>query len=118
LLWEALRKDAFEILHGHWRAFGHLDLKVDTPPCWQHDYLAGQDLATTESAFKLNHRSLPGGVDIRVLWELNRWQQLTRLAMAAYVLGEEKPGTTCLAWLQDWNERNPPTRLELTSAWK
>ena len=109
-LQEALRKDASEILHGHWRAFGHLDLKVDTPPRWQHDYLAGHDLATAESAFKLNHRSLPGGADIRVVWELNRWQQLTRLAMAAYVSGEEKPGTTCLAWLQDWNERNPPYR--------
>src|SRR5436190_5710891 len=109
-LQEALRKDAQEILAGHWRAFDHLDLKVDNPPEWQRDYLIGRDLATQRSAFQLNHRSLPGGADIRVVWELNRWHSLSRLAMAAYVLAEEKPGATCLAWLQDWVEQNPPYR--------
>lgn len=107
---DALRKDAAEILAGHWHAFGDLTLKVDNPPCWQCDYVSGRDLTTRESAFRLNHRALPGGADIRVVWELNRWQHLTRLAMASYVLDEDQPGSTCLAWLKDWVEQNPAYR--------
>jgi hypothetical protein len=34
---EALRRDADDILAGRWRAFGHLEFKVDDPPKWQCD---------------------------------------------------------------------------------
>ena len=70
---EALLREVEDILHGRWSAFGHLEIKVDDPPRWQKDYLVGKDLATTECAFKLNHRELPGGADIKLIWELSRW---------------------------------------------
>ena len=107
---EALRRDADEILAGRWRAFGHLELKVDDPPKWHCDYLVGRDFATQESAFTLDHRALPGGADIKLIWELSRWAHLTRLAMAAYVLGDQRAAEKCLAWLEDWVKCNPPYR--------
>ena len=107
---EALARDTQSILAGHWRAFGHLDIKVDDPPRWHRDYLAKKDLATDLPAFQLDHRSLPGGADIKLIWELSRWYALVRLAMAAYVLGDERAAAKCVAWLADWVDRNRPYR--------
>src|SRR5439155_10682682 len=39
---EALQRDIRDILGGRWRAFGHLEIKVDDPPGWQTDYLIGK----------------------------------------------------------------------------
>jgi hypothetical protein len=110
VLREALQRDAERILAGHWKFFGHLDLQVDDPPKWQCDYLVRRDLETNESAFKLNYRTLPDGVDAKAIWEPSRWHQLVRLAMAAYVLGDGRAGETCVRWLEDWVEHNPPYR--------
>ncbi len=109
-LQEALRRDSDNIVAGRWKAFGHLDLNVDDPPKWHCDYLVGKDLATTESAFKLDHRALPDGADIKLIWELSRWHPLVRLAMAAYVLGDERAAGKCVLWLEDWVKHNPPYR--------
>src|ERR1043166_3807097 len=108
ILREALKADARNILGGRWRAFGHLELKVDDPPRWQCDYLVRQDLTTTASAFSLNHRELPAGADIRVIWELSRWSQLVRLAMAAYLVEDTPAAAKCLEWLEDWVKHNRP----------
>ena len=110
LLREALRRDTREILAGRWRAFGPLEIRVDDPPRWHRDYLAGISLETVQSAFDLNHRSLPEGADIKLIWELSRWSQLVRLAQAAWVLGDEAAGRKCLAWLEDWDLHNKPYR--------
>ena len=110
VLREALRRDAEAILDGRWLAFGHLELKVDDPPRWHRDYFVGKDLLTTESAFKLNHRELPGGADIKLIWELSRWYQLVRLAQAAYVLDDARAARKCVRWLEYWVEHNPPYR--------
>src|SRR2546428_9579796 len=99
VLRDALAGDAEEILAGRWKAFGHLAIQVDDPPRWHQDYVAGFDLATTASAFKLDHRELPGGADIRLIWELSRWNQLVRLAQAAYVLEDERSARKCVGWL-------------------
>jgi hypothetical protein len=110
VLREALARDTKEILAGRWRAFGHLQLEVEDPPAWHKDYLAGKDLLTQESAFRLNHRALPSGADIKLIWELSRWHQLTRLAMASFMLGDERAALKCVAWLADWVRHNPPYR--------
>src|SRR5262245_1752552 len=110
VLCEALKRDTQDILAGRWKAFGHLDLQVDDPPKWHCDYLVRQNLATNESAFQLDYRGLPNGADIKLIWELSRWHQLTRLAMAAYVLGDERAAAKCIEWLEDWVKHNPPYR--------
>ena len=108
LLKDALAHDLEAILAGRWRAFGHLDLPVDDPPKWHHDYHVGIDLSTQTSAFKLNHRALPPGCDVKLIWELSRWYQLVRLAQAAHVLGDSGAAEKCLSWLEDWVKCNPP----------
>jgi hypothetical protein len=107
---EALRWDAANILAGRWKFFGHIELNVDDPPRWHRDYLVGRDLPANESAFSLDHRQLAGGADIKLIWELSRWHQLVRLAMAAYVVGDKAAAEKCVAWLEDWVRHNPPYR--------
>jgi hypothetical protein len=107
---DALQGDAKAILSGHWKVFGHLDLQVDDPPNWHKDYLAGVDLATDASAFRLDHRELPRGADIKLIWELSRWHPLVRLAMAAYVLDDARAAAKCVEWLENWLRHNPPYR--------
>ena len=92
VLREALKRDVENILAGRWRFFGHLEVQVDDPPKWQYDYLVRRDVESTASAFKLNYRSLTDGVDSKLVWEPSRWNQLVRLAMAAYVLGDRRAG--------------------------
>jgi hypothetical protein len=104
---DSLRADAQRIMSGRWPAFGHLELEVHDPPRWHRDYLAGCDLACRTPAWKLNHRQLPGGADIKLVWELSRWTQLTRLAMAAHVLDEPDTALRCVGWLADWAQANP-----------
>jgi len=113
---EALRRDAEAILNGDWRAFGHLPLKLDDPPRWQFDYLAGQDFQSSVSAFRLDHRAKPNGADIKLIWEPSRWNQLVRLALAGWLLGDVNAREKCVEWLLDWARKNPPfTGLNWTS---
>jgi hypothetical protein len=110
MLREVLRRDVENILAGRWRFFGHLEVQVDDPPRWQFDYLVRRDVESAASAFKLNYRSLAEGVDSKLVWEPSRWNQLVRLAMVAYVLGDRRAGEKCIEWLEDWVKRNPPYR--------
>jgi len=110
VLREALKRDAENILAGRWRFFGHLEVQVDDPPMWQYDYLVRRDVESNASAFKLNYRSLTDGVDSKLVWEPSRWNQLVRLAMVAYVLGDRRAGEKCVEWLEDWVKHNPPYR--------
>ena len=110
VLREGLRRDTEEILAGRWKAFGHLAIQVDDPPRWHRDYRAGVDLETERPAFGLNYRSLTGGADIKMIWELSRWYQLARLAQSFWVLHDEAAARKCLEWLGDWVRRNPPYR--------
>jgi len=102
--------DTDAILAGRWRVFGGVQLQVDDPPRWHKDYLAGVDLATDKPAHKLDHRKLPRGADIKLIWEPSRWNQLVRLAQASYVLDDNRAGQKCIDWLNNWVETNPPLR--------
>jgi hypothetical protein len=110
VLREALKRDAENIQAGRWKFFGHLDLQVDDPPKWQYDCLVRREMETSASAFKLDYRSLPEGVDSKLIWEPSRWHQLVRLAMAAYVLGDGRAAAKCVEWLEDWVKHNPAYR--------
>lgn len=115
-LLEALRRDAEEILAGRWKAFGGVPLQVDDPPKWQFDYLVGRDFQSSRSGFDLDHRAQLGGADIKIIWEPSRWNQLVRLAMAAWLLGHERAQAKCIEWLADWCRTNEPfTGLNWTS---
>ncbi|MBA4150096.1 MAG: heparinase II/III family protein [Verrucomicrobia bacterium] len=106
----ALAADVDRILGGKWIAFGHMPLQVDDPPRWHKDYFAGMDVPSSALAFGLNHRELPKGADIKLIWELSRWYELVRLAEAAYILKDQRAAQTCIRWLQDWVKHNPSYR--------
>ena len=106
----ALREEVAEIVSGRIRAFNTLQLDIDLPPKWHKDYLAGVDLSTMESAFALNHRALPNGADVKLIWELSRWNFLVRLAQAAALLKDERAGALLVECLRDWEKVNPPYR--------
>ncbi|MBX3744010.1 MAG: heparinase II/III family protein [Verrucomicrobiae bacterium] len=105
---EALAQEAEAIRAGRWRLFGHLSITVHDPPRWFMDYAAGREVPTARPGFRLNHRELPRGTDIKPIWEISRWSELVRLAQAGWVLGEAEPAATCVRWLADWVRRNPP----------
>jgi len=68
------------------------------------------DVRSAEVAFRLNHRALPAGADVKLVWELSRWYALARLAMGAFVNGDLSAARKCVEWLSDWVEHNPPYR--------
>lgn len=107
-LLKGLANEARQIMTGKITAFGWLPLKIDTPPIWHKDYLANLEMPTQEKSFRLNHRALPKGADIKLVWELSRWQYLTRLAQTAALLPDKDAGELCTRWLADWAEHNPP----------
>ena len=104
----SLRQNAEAVMQGDWTFFGHHLLKVDDPPRWHCDYLAGIDVSTRASGFNLNHRELPSGADIKLVWELSRWHHLARLAQAGWFFEEERFAAKCVEWLEDWVKCNPP----------
>jgi hypothetical protein len=95
---DAAVADVKRILAGDWRAFGKIPIKVNDPPRWNYDYLAGVEVPNSG---KLNHRELPNGADIKLIWELSRWYELVRLA-------ERGAKKKCVQWLENWVEKNPP----------
>lgn len=105
---ESLKRDAERVASSRLRFFGHLDVQADKPPNWQRDYLAGVDVPTGKSAFKLDHRELPDGAAIKPLWEPSRWYGPVRMAQACWLLGNRRSGEHCLDWLEDWVANNPP----------
>ncbi len=107
---EALGAAVAALHTGRWRLFGHLQVAISNPPKWQADPVSGVNLQTTRPGFRLNHRRLPPGSDIKVVWDLNRWQNLTRLAQAAWLLEDQRSACLCLEWLKAWQTENPPYR--------
>jgi hypothetical protein len=95
---------------GHWEAFAWMPLQVDLPPCWQKDYKAAADLESSSHGYNLNHRALPDGADVKLIWELSRWHEITKAAQHAWLSDDEEAAMACKKWLRDWATRNPPFR--------
>ncbi|HEV8544200.1 MAG TPA: heparinase II/III family protein [Verrucomicrobiae bacterium] len=111
-----LERNVDEILRSQWKAFGHLPMTLSDPPAWQYDNLAEVTRKSSKPFFKLDHRAQPNGADIKVIWEPNRWYQLVRLAMAAWLLDHGRAQEKCIEWLHHWARDNPPfTGLNWTS---
>lgn len=103
-----LRHDVGDLLSGRWRAFGHLELSMDDPPRWFKDPVARRELPMNRPGFGLNHRKLPEGSDIKVIWEPSRWHALVRLAQSAWIHSDAGAAKKCVDWLDHWHRRNRP----------
>lgn len=104
---EAILADARRIAAGDWEVLHGQKWKVSIPPVWHRDYLSGQESPVALPARKLNHRALPQGMDVRLIWETSRWIQVVRLAQAAWLSGEGSFANTALTMLEDWAAKNP-----------
>ena len=102
----ALRFDSDRILAGSTTVFKQISLKVERHPAWQKDYLAGVDVETIKSSTHLNHRILPNGADVKLIWELSRWGHLVRLAQEAYILNDRWSMKLAIRQVYNWVRSN------------
>ncbi|HYF34921.1 MAG TPA: heparinase II/III family protein [Prosthecobacter sp.] len=105
-----LRADADALRQGRWQLFGWQGADVKTPPAWHRDPIADVVIDSTLSAHRLDHRHLPGGADVRRIWEINRWAELTRLAMHGWLNRDVPAIQLAQRWLEDWCGENPVGR--------
>lgn len=103
-----LHEDAGRLVRGQWQLFGWREAEVGAPPCWHRDAACGVVIDPDVSAHRLNHRELRDGADARTIWEINRWAEMTRLAMHGWLNEDPEAMRTAQLWLEDWCDRNPP----------
>jgi len=83
-------------------------LNIDYEPIdWHIDFKSGYrwDKKTWYKKIKYGHVS---GVDIKVPWELSRFQHLIALGQAYVITGDEKYSLEYIYQITDWIENNPP----------
>ena len=102
--------DAKELLDGDWLLYGWRRVSTGAPPCWHRDAACGVIIKPDELSYKLNHRALPDPGDARTIWEINRWSEMTRVMMHAWLNEDWDAARTAQIWLEDWVERNPVGR--------
>ncbi len=103
-----LALDAEKLVRGEWELFGWKNVEVGAPPCWHRDAMLGVVIAPDIPARKLDHRHLEHGADARTIWEINRWSEMTRMAMHSALNGDVHAIRVAQLWLEDWCDRNRP----------
>lgn len=103
-----LAADAKKLLLGEWQLFGWKKVDVGAPPCWHRDPACGVVISHDTPSAKLDYRHLPDPADARSIWEINRWHEMTRLAMHGWLNDDANAIRTAQLWLEDWCDRNPP----------
>ena len=76
---------------------------------WRKDPLSDQTWPLAHWS-KIQVVDLPGGVDPKYVWELNRQQFFIHVALAFWFTGGENYAEFVLRQMDDWLENNPPGR--------
>ncbi|WP_395737235.1 heparinase II/III family protein [Prosthecobacter sp.] len=105
-----LAVEAERLMRGEWELFGWRRVEVGAPPCWHRDATLGVVIDPEIPACKLDHRKLPHDADARAIWEINRWSEMTRMAMHSALNGDVHAIRVSQLWLEDWCDRNTPGR--------
>ncbi|MEZ5385011.1 MAG: heparinase II/III family protein [Prosthecobacter sp.] len=103
-----LASDAEKLVQGEWQLFGWKSVEVGAPPCWHRDAMLGVVIDPDIPSRKLDHRHLEHDADARVIWEINRWSEMTRMAMHSALNGDVHAIRVSQLWLEDWCDRNTP----------
>ncbi|WP_395743741.1 heparinase II/III family protein [Prosthecobacter sp.] len=103
-----LAADAEKLVRGEWELFGWKSVEVGAPPCWHRDATLGVVIDPDVPARKLDHRHLEHDADARAVWEINRWSEMTRMAMHSALNGDVHAIRVSQLWLEDWCDRNVP----------
>ncbi len=103
-----LAVDAERLMRGEWDLFGWKSVEVGAPPCWHRDATLGVVIDPDIPSRKLDHRHLEYDADARAIWEINRWSEMTRMAMHSVLNGDMHAIRVSQFWLEDWCDRNTP----------
>ena len=107
---EAARKaivaDADRILSGEWEMLSAVRHDMEAPD-WFSDPVTGRRSDPGRYAFSINQRAEEQVGNIKQVWEVNRLQHLTLLAVAWYLTGADVYAQRVDTQLRDWWEANP-----------
>ena len=76
-------------------------------PDWFHDPVTGRRSAPEAYAFSLDQRDEAAVGNIKQVWEVNRLQHLTLLAVAWYLTGDDAYAERVAEQLRSWWRENP-----------
>ena len=119
--------EANRILGGELKYFSHQWIKTDFPPNWHADYVTGIELDTSQhwSQISDDHVAATFGkqsphsgglllgdsqrhVDIKYVWEPNRFAFVYTLVRAYAASQDEKHPEAFWTLIEDWAQHNPP----------
>jgi hypothetical protein len=103
---DAIIADAERLLQGEWAMLGAVRTDMARPD-WFYDPVTGRRSAPDAYAFSLDQRDESVVGNIKQVWEVNRLQHLTLLAVAWYLTGEDAYAERVAEQLQSWWRENP-----------
>ena len=102
----ALIADADRLLKGEWEMLGVVRTDM-TQPDWFYCPVTDRRSPPDKYAFSINQRSEAAVGNIKQVWEVNRLQHLTLLAVAWYLSGEDAYAQRVAEQLESWWRENP-----------
>jgi Heparinase II/III-like protein/Heparinase II/III N-terminus len=102
----AVLADADRLLKGEWAMLGAVRTDLERPD-WFHDPVTGRRSAPDAYAFSLDQRDESVVGNVKQVWEVNRLQHLTLLAVAWYLTGEDAYAARAAEQLRSWWRENP-----------
>lgn len=102
-----LEKRANDIVNGKYKWFHYHDFSVANPPHWFLNPFTGEELTSRDKHWtELSDFDMNTG-DVKILWELSRFDWVTDLARAYRVFGDKRYLDALNNRLKDWSNNNP-----------
>jgi hypothetical protein len=102
-----LIESAERIVAGECRFFGSHWRKVGSPPDWFRDPWSGESWGQASDHWSTTREFASPGVDIKVIWELSRFEWAVVLSRAFALTGRDEFRQTLCLWLDSWTQSNP-----------
>ena len=102
----AIIASADRLLKGEWEMLGAVRTDLERPD-WFRDPVTGRRSAPDAYAFSLDQRDESAVGNIKQVWEVNRLQHLTLLAVAWYLTGTDAYAERVAEQLKSWWRQNP-----------
>jgi hypothetical protein len=103
----ALLEAARRILAGEYRFFAHHWRSVGSPPDWFRDAWSQLSWPKAGAHWSVTDEFASSGLDIKVIWELSRFEWAVLLARAFALTGAKEFLHTLCVWLDSWTQSNP-----------